>query len=232
MQIEQWVAPRSGRESAMELLFNRFDGMYPGLWRNKFTSAEGIENWRLAWAEAFQEENLSFDEVNAGVRACRRGSAYPPTLPEFLEHCRAIKIDYDKAFCEAVDQMGTRRNAKLKIGPTGYSHEFEQDVWSHPAIFWAARAMGSDLNRNYFEVKSRWGYELDKVLSAEVAPVPQNTNLIPEKLADSKDLSENEKKNVSDMFKKLYSMFDDPEQKPLTQVEIDDLEKLNRIKSE
>jgi len=232
MQIEKWTESRSGQESAMERLFNRLDGIYPGLWRNKFGTPEAIENWRLAWAEAFFEENISYDEVAAGIRACRRGSAFPPSLPEFLEYCRSVKIDYDKAFCEAVDQMNTRRSPKLKKSEGGYYQEFDQDVWSNPAIYWAARAMGNDLNRNYYEVKASWAYELDKVLASEVLPVPQNTNIIPSVIPDSKELSEEEQKNVSNMFKDILSMLDDNQQKTQSPEEILDNKKLEKIRNE
>lgn len=208
MRTEKWLEKRNGSESAMDRLYNRFDGMYPGLWSGKFSSADQIENWRQAWAEAFYEDGITFDDILTGIRACRKSHQFPPTLPEFIQCCKPL-VDYDKAFYEAVDQMGVRRRPVLKIVEGGYTQEFDQDSWSHPAIYWAAIAMGSDLDSNqYYKIKPRWHYELDKALSSESKPVPQNTNLIPSTLSTKKELSEEEQKNVEDMFKKLHSMFE------------------------
>jgi hypothetical protein len=209
MQTEKWLEKRSNSESAMDRLYNRFDGMYPGLWSAKFSSADQIENWRQAWAEAFYEDGITFDDILTGIRACRKSHQFPPTLPEFIQCCRPL-IDYDKAFYEAVDQIGVRRRPVFKNLGGVIIQEYGRDKWSHPAIYWAAIAMGSDLdNHEYYKIKSHWHYELDKALSGELNEVPQNTNLIPETLSTKKEFSLEEQKNVDEMFKKLHSMFED-----------------------
>lgn len=207
MQIENWLAKRDDGVSAMDRLFNRLDGMYPSLWAKNFASVTNIQNWREAWAEAFCEERITFDEVMSGIRACRKSHQFPPTLPEFLQLCRA-PIDYDKSFFEAVTQMGVRRRPAVKFVNDQIVQEFGKDLWSNPAIYWAAIAMGKDLDLSYRDIRSRWHYELDRVLAGEVKPVPQNTNLISTE-SKSKELSAEEKNNVENIFKNLHSMFDE-----------------------
>lgn len=212
MQIEIWLQKKSDGISAMDRLFNRLDGMYPSLWTKNFASVTNIENWREAWAEAFSEESITFDEVMNGIRACRKSHQFPPTLPEFLQLCRA-PIDYDKAFFEAVIQMGIRRRPTVKCIDGVIIQCFGKDTWSNPAIYWAAIAMGRDLDLIYRDVRSRWHYELDRVLANEVKPVPQNTNLIASSTF-AKDLSPEEKNNVENIFKNLHSMFDEKPAEP------------------
>ncbi len=206
MQIEHWLAEREDGESPMQRLFNRFDGMYPNLWSKNFGSPTNIENWRKAWAEAFSEERITFEEVMTGIRACRKSHPFPPTLPEFLQLCRE-PIDYDKAFFEAVIQMGIRRRPTVKCIDGVIVHCFGNDEWSNSAVYWAAVAMGKDLDGNYKYVRSRWHYELDRVLAKEIRPVPQNTNLIATS-SWSKELSAEETANVDSILKNVKSMFD------------------------
>lgn len=207
MSIEIWTAKRNGGQSPIERLFSRFDGMYPALWAKNFSSLAAIENWAEVWAEAFSEEGITFDEVMDGIRACRKSHQYPPTLPEFLQLCRT-PIDYDKAFFEAVIQMGIRRRPSVKLVDGEVVQEFGKDTWSNPAIYWAAVAMGKDLDLIYRDVRSRWHYELDRAIKGEKKPVPQSTNLLPEKPIN-KELSAEEKTNVENIFKNLHSMFDE-----------------------
>ncbi len=207
MRIENWLAERDNGESAMQRLFNRFDGMYPNLWSKNFASPTNIENWREAWAEAFTEERITFDEVMSGIRACRKSHQFPPTLPEFLQLCRE-PIDYDKAFFEAVAQMGIRRRPSVRLVDGAIVQCYGKDTWSNPAVYWAAIAMGRDLDQNYKFVRSRWHYELDRVLVSEVQSVPMNTNLIATS-SWSKELSAEEYANVESILKNVKSMFED-----------------------
>jgi hypothetical protein len=213
MDIEVWTSPREdGSPSPAKRLFNRFDGMYPGLWSKNFATPAAVENWCEVWAEAFCEERITYDEVMTGLRACRKSHQFPPTLPQFLQLCRE-PIDYDKAFYEAVIQMGVRRRPNVELIDGQIVQQYGKDVWTNPAIYWAAVAMGRDLDLQYKEIRSRWHYELDRVLSGEVRPVPQNANLIESK-PPSKELSPEEISNVENIFKNLHSMF---EQKPVVE---------------
>lgn len=226
MEIEIWTAQRDGSPSPIKRLFNRFDGMYPGLWSKNFATPAAVENWCEVWAEAFCEERITYDEVMTGLRACRKSHQFPPTLPEFLQLCRE-PIDYDKAFFEAVIQMGVRRRPSVAVIDGQVVQQYGKDTWTNPAIYWAAVAMGRDLDLQYKEIRSRWHYELDRVLRGEVRPVPQNANLIESK-PPSKELSPEELSNVESILKKLHSNF---EQKPVASHSTDQArEKLEQAK--
>lgn len=214
VNVQQWLAkhPMAG-EAPIDRLWNRLDGMYPSLWAKNFPAdSNAFRNWREAWAEAFAEDGITPAEIASGLRNCRKNCPYPPTLPEFIAQCRP-PIDYDKAFCEAVHQMGRRRRPVVREVDGEVRQYFEEDVWSNPAVYWAARAMGSDLDKEYKYVKPRWAYELDLVLAGEVKPVPKNTNLLPDNSNKSKHLTPEEQKNVEDMLAKVRAMFDE-EEKP------------------
>ena len=159
--LSAWVDARHDNlPAAIDVLFNRFDGMYPGKFRAHFTGEQSIANWRSAWAQAFAEEGFLMEEIALGLRVCRRSSDWPPSLPEFLKMCRA-SIDPESAFREAVSQMANR---SMGI----------PDAWSHPAIYWAAVEFGTwDLHSvAYARCKARW----DRILAAKwgerCAPVP------------------------------------------------------------
>lgn len=158
--------------SPMDHLFNRMDGIYMGKWRKEFTSTVAIENWREAWAEAFSEEGITFDEIKRGIVTCRKQYDWAPSLPEFIKACRPA-LDYEVAYHEAVKQMGIRyrqlRPDKLKPG-----EQQVHDQWSHPAVFWAAAELGTDLtDYSYPQVKLRWKNALDGALAKPKGEVPK-----------------------------------------------------------
>lgn len=157
--------------SMMDRLYNRLDGLYPTRWRSAFADKNAIANWREAWAEAFAEERLSPEEVKRGLAECRRKFDWPPSLPEFLKACRP-PIDYEAAFCEAVAQYRLREEGR--------------DVWSAPAIYWAATKIGLfDLrNATYSGIKGRWAAAMNEALEAIrtgklPAEVPQAAKALP-----------------------------------------------------
>lgn len=157
-----WVEPRAGGLSAMDTLFNRFDGMYPNRWRAAFANEQAIANWREAWAIAFADEGLTMEDIAIGVKACRTAYDWPPSLTEFLRVCRVV-VDPETAFYEAVRQTANRRNGV-------------PDTWTHPAIYWAVVEFGTfDLQAGaYDRCKARWkGILADKLASpCPAVPVP------------------------------------------------------------
>lgn len=206
--IAMWTEQKPSGPSLMDILFSRLDGMYPGMWANKFADAQAIKNWREAWAEAFFEDGITPDEIRVGLGTLRRAGGFPPSLPEFLKACRP-PIDYDKSFYEAVQQMGIRRRPKPTVEDGEIKYIFGKDHWSNPAIYWAAVAMGKDLDGEFHKMRSRWHYELDNVLqSGVVRPVPQNTNLIGEPQY-SKNLSPEESKNINSILSQIHSMLEE-----------------------
>ena len=130
----------------VDRLIERFSIMYG----EKFTKQwENInpEMLRQAWAEELA--GFTGDEIKSGIDACKTKS-WPPTLPEFMQLCRPA-LDKERAYLEAAEQMRIR-------------HSTGEDIWSAPAIYWAASRIGNDIQTNpYQSMKARWAATLDKV---------------------------------------------------------------------
>lgn len=171
--------------SLMDRLFNRLDGIYPNRWRAAFANQAAIANWREAWAEAFEEEGITAEEVKRGIVESRRRYDWPPSLAEFLKACRP-PIDYEAAFIEAVEQLRLR--------------EYDRDRWTRPAIYWAAavKVGAFDMqSMRYDQIKGRWKRAVDAAedeiragkLPNEVPkfltalPAPGQADLPPEEIA-------------------------------------------------
>lgn len=164
-----WLEPRdwpdgSGAISAMDRLFNRFDGMYPGRWRSSFSSAEAVDNWRREWASAFEAEGLTTEDVRFGLQELKKIYAWPPSITEFLLVCRPA-TQPDVAFHLAADEMANRRN-------------FKPENWPSARMYWAAAAMGEAMMLPYQQVKSRWLVEWRRAAQREHEPIPQ---VLPER---------------------------------------------------
>ena len=141
-----WLMPHPKLEgvSLMDHLFNRLNGTYPNKWRANFRDERAIVDWRQAWAEAFDDEGVTPQDVALGIKNCRRMYEWPPSLPEFLKACRP-HLEPNVAFFEAVRGMQARSAGKI-------------GDWSHPAIFYAALAVGQYemMNQSYQQLKARW----------------------------------------------------------------------------
>ncbi|KWO62580.1 hypothetical protein WT98_30405 [Burkholderia territorii] len=151
--------------SLMDHLFNRLDGLYPNRWRASFPSEQSIANWRESWAEAFDEEGITTQMISDGIRGCRRAYDWPPSISEFLKVCKP-PIDIDAALYEAIEQMQARQHSK--------------DVWTNPAIFWAAAKVGEHdmLGQTFSQLKPRFEAALKKVLEGQVLPVPPRVPML------------------------------------------------------
>ncbi|MNV07124.1 hypothetical protein D3C71_975400 [compost metagenome] len=166
-----WAVPLAKLEgiSLIDHLWNRLSGTYGGRWLKDFPDMQSIENWKAAWAEAFDEENLTPHDVAEGLRACRRMSPdWPPSVGEFIRACRPA-LEPEVAFYSAVAGMAARHNG-------------EQGNWPHPAIFWAAVETGAhDIQHcSYATMKARWERALNEVLSrGEWKPVPAIVKALP-----------------------------------------------------
>lgn len=104
---------------------------------------------------------LSGEEIKRGVVALP-GRDWPPTLPEFLKLCRP-GIDPVVAWYEAVNGCEARERG-------------EMGEWSHPAIFWAAQAVGPyDIrNKGFSVMRERWTAALaEQLAKSDIRPVPE-----------------------------------------------------------
>ena len=150
-----WLTPVRSNDgktlSLMDRLYGRLDGMYPNKWRAAFPSVDAVQNWRDAWAAAFDGEGMTPDEIAIGLSACLRLYDWPPSLPEFIKACRP-PLDYEATHREAVRQMHARKGGN--------------DKWSSAAVYWAAVQVGEfDLaNLPYAQIKARWQNTLDRAV--------------------------------------------------------------------
>lgn len=166
LKTSAWLEPHARLGiSLMDHLFNRLDGAYPNKWRASFKTEQAISNWRESWAEAFDEEGITTQMISDGIRRCRKLFDWPPSLTEFLKACKP-PIDIDAAVYEAIAQMRARQEAR--------------DVWSDPAIFWAAARVGEFdmLSQTFAQLKPRFESELRKVLETVVQPVPARVPML------------------------------------------------------
>lgn len=96
---------------------------------------------------------------------------WPPTLPEFKRMCRP-PVDPLKAYYEAVAGVTARFAG-------------EHGKWSHPAIYWAAMPLATDLQQQtYSQVKPRWEASLEQQMAKgewEEVPRPMLQLTAPEK---------------------------------------------------
>lgn len=149
----------------MDWLFGQLHGLFGNKlldgWRSGHAvdgKDTGIENMKTIWAEKIRANGLKLADVKRAIAGAER-LKWPPTWGEFIELCRPA-INVDAAIYEAVEQMRARQAGK--------------DVWSDPAIFWAAVKVGEYevSSLSFSQLKPRFEAALAKVLESDVAPVP------------------------------------------------------------
>lgn len=168
--LTEWTAPRAKLDgiSALDHLFNRLDGMYPGSWRKNFTTEQSIENWKAECEQVFIEEGVTLAQIATGLRECRRlHPGWPPTVPQFANACNP-PVDPVQSYHEAL--AGLEARGKGEVG-----------VWSHPAIFWAATGLSRDLALQPGQfMKDRWAAALKAQLARGAwDPIPPPRVLLP-----------------------------------------------------
>lgn len=169
--LTEWTAPRGGKmagKSALDHLFNRLDGMYPGKWRTYFPSEQSIQNWKDECVRVFTEEGIRLDQIAVGLRECRRlYREWPPSVPQLADACNP-PVDPVAAYHEALAGLEARGKG-------------EQGAWSHPAIFWAASGMRVELASQPGQfMKERWASALKAQLArGQWEPVPPPRVLLP-----------------------------------------------------
>jgi hypothetical protein len=196
--LNAWLEPNPRLEglALIDHLFNRLDGLYLNKWRSSFANTQAIENWRIAWSEAFADEGVTADEVRAGLRACRRRN-WPPSFAEFFEDCRPT-IDCQAALIEAIEQMARRDSGN--------------DRWSHRAIYWAAVKVGrfNLLSRTVKELDTEWRKAFSEQLArGQWEEIPARLAALPAPgQTHSRELG---KASIGDMLRMLQGK-DEPEE--------------------
>ena len=182
-QFSKWfeIHPKLGI-SMMDHLYNRLDGLYPHKWRSNFADQTAIDNWQTSWAEAFEDEKITLQEIAKGLKACKTKFDWPPGCSEFIKACRPA-ADSLKAYYEAIAGVQERNAGKM-------------GVWSHPAIYWAAMPLSYDLGQQtYSQVKARWESAYDLQMErGEWPPIPAPTLALP--APGKSELSREKAKNM------------------------------------
>lgn len=129
----------------VERLFLRLEAILGPRFADLFHGDAGaIEQAKREWAEALA--GFSAAEISRGL-ADTRQRKFPPSLPEFLHLCRPA-LDPEVAWIEA--ELGLRTHAAGERFP-----------WSHPAVYWAARDMRSEIAGEAFaKHRKRWEFRL------------------------------------------------------------------------
>lgn len=153
-------------QDPMDWLFGEIYGLFGNQFLDKFRSGHtvdgldtGIENMKSIWAVKIRENGLKLSDIKRGIKGCERCKFGAPGWPEFLELCRPTP-NVDEALSEALVQLQKRQ--------TG------DDVWSHPAIYWATMKVGyyDMTNLSSSALKPRFASALTAALAGEIQPVP------------------------------------------------------------
>ncbi|KVO76954.1 hypothetical protein WJ79_11500 [Burkholderia ubonensis] len=165
-------AQQSRIDAAMDYVFAELLGLFGRPFVAKFESGvmvggedSGIANMRRAWGQRIVDAKLTPGDLRRGIRGCER-MKYAPGWGEFIEACKPA-IDVDAALHEAVEQMRRRQHGK--------------DVWSDPAIFWAAAKIGEwdMVQQTHAQLLPRFRAALTQVQqSGSVQPVPERVAML------------------------------------------------------
>ncbi|WP_312165889.1 hypothetical protein [Massilia timonae] len=147
-QIASSTSTTALPEAWVERLFERMLLEYGKRFADQWAQAD-MDKLIGYWAQELS--GFSGNELKRGLDALSQRD-WPPTLPEFKRLCRP-RVDPVAAYYEAV---------------TGVQARFanEHGKWTHPAIYWAAMPMASELQQQpYSAVKARWEASLDQQLA-------------------------------------------------------------------
>jgi len=167
--------------SPMMKLWQRFDGAMPGSWASNFTRPGAIDNWAESWAHVFVKQQLTMAEIARGLDNLDQIPANDArygriSVQQFIALCRP-KLSDEDAYHEAIKQLHKRRTPFERDG-----RMVTADVWSEPAIYWAAIRMESDLlTQPYERIKGRWARALDYARTHPKGEVPLYMLALPEK---------------------------------------------------
>lgn len=190
--------------SPMQKLWERLDGLMPGAWASNFQRPGSVANWEEAWAHEFVRENLTMDEIAKGLAQVAKWSPQEArfgrlTVQQFIAWCRP-QLDDEDAFHEAVVQLGKRR---APYECKKQRRMVTDDVWSEPAIYWAAISMPDIMHvRAYRDIAGRWSRALAYARENPKGPVPLYMLELP--APEKRSIPEAEQKRiVADLLGKL-----------------------------
>lgn len=177
----------------LERLSGKYGSKFADLWRDINPDLVHRE-WSLGLA------GYSDTEIIKGLEECNKYD-WPPTLPEFIKRCRPA-LDAEAAFYEACTMMPMRHSTIDSVR--------SQATFSHPAIFWAAADLGTDLlSLGYDKARVRWKLALNQAyqrcyeIGGQYATVPEPPKLIEhQKVVMSKE-------EASERYRKIMAQLGD-----------------------
>ena len=75
------------RETVVDRIFIRMHSIYGSLWANRFTSDDVLHAAKAEWGISLV--NFSLEEIGNAIEKCKTSYRFAPTLPEFIELCKA-----------------------------------------------------------------------------------------------------------------------------------------------
>jgi len=150
-------------ESWIDSLFARMSGMYGSKFADLWRGTD-LQVVRRLWGTVLF--CLTREELKRGVDNLR-DKPFPPTLPEFMALCRP-PLNVDAALYEAVEQIRARKDGT--------------DVWSDPAIYWAAIKVGVTelLSQAHSQLKPRFEAYLREIKAkGNVPAIPPRSEALP-----------------------------------------------------
>lgn len=153
------AVPESWIDSLFLRMSSSYGSKFADLWRGT-----DLVLVRKHWGTELA--SLSRDELRNGYETLRT-RPFPPTLPEFIALCQP-PVNVDAALSEAVVQLHARRQGT--------------DVWSDPAIYWAAVKVGTTemMSLSHSQLKPRFEAMLrDIKAKGNVQAVPPRVDALP-----------------------------------------------------
>lgn len=167
-KVQNWWTAELRDGVPIDHLFKKLDSLYRGNFTGKITNVETLDEWRLSWAQHLTAKGVTGNAAAMAIDICLdRHPSHPPTCGEFVACARQFR-DPQTAHAEAIEQMHKRESG--------------EDIWSHPAVYWAAVKIGAfDLNNiAWSEIKNRWTAALDEMRRREnLEPVPPRRVALP-----------------------------------------------------
>lgn len=173
MQVAEPIRP----SSVGALVVNEMRLMYGSKFAQQW---QGVTPRELKDSWDQKLSGMSESEVRIGLLACM-SREWPPSVPEFVRLCQPW-TNPELAYQDAVAGMTARRRG-------------EMGKWPHPAVYWAAVAVGAHdlLQCTYGVLKARWERVFTEELAKsawpeippvrEVLPAPGKTQLSREDIA-------------------------------------------------
>lgn len=75
--------------SWIDALFSRFEAMYGQQFVDKWKNMD-IAMVKQEWANALH--GMNGETIKLALQACRENNIFPPSLPEFYQLCKAVRI--------------------------------------------------------------------------------------------------------------------------------------------